>query len=50
MTAFDHALTLTLAVILPAYATWDVPRLAQRVAANPVNARTKSGRWRSSGD
>ena len=45
MTAFDHALTLTLAVILPAYAAWDVPRLAQRVAADPVNARTRDYIW-----
>lgn len=45
MTAFDHALTLALAVILPAYAAWDVPRLAQRVAADPVNARTRDYIW-----
>jgi uncharacterized protein len=45
VTAFDHALTLALAVILPAYAAWDVPRLAQRVAADPVNARTKDYIW-----
>jgi membrane protease YdiL (CAAX protease family) len=38
---FDHALTLVLAVVLPAYAAWDVPRLARRVAADPVNARTR---------
>ena len=45
MTVSDHALTLALAVILPAYAAWDVPRLAQRVAADPVNARTKAYIW-----
>lgn len=45
MTAFDHALTLALAVILPAYAAREVPRLAQRIAADPVNARTKEYIW-----
>ena len=45
MTAFDHALTLALAVVLPAYAAWDVPRLAERVAADPVNARTRGYIW-----
>jgi membrane protease YdiL (CAAX protease family) len=45
VTAFDHALTFALAVILPAYAAWDVPRLAQRVAADPVNARTRDYIW-----
>ncbi len=29
----------------PAYAAWDVPRIAQRVAADPVNARTKEYIW-----
>jgi membrane protease YdiL (CAAX protease family) len=45
VTAFDHALTLALAVILPAYAAWAVPRLARRVAADPVNARTREYLW-----
>lgn len=41
MIALDHVLTLVMAVVLPAYAAWDVPRLARRVAADPVNARTR---------
>jgi membrane protease YdiL (CAAX protease family) len=45
VTAFDHAVTLALAAIFPAYAAWDVPRLAQRVAADPVNARTRDYLW-----
>jgi membrane protease YdiL (CAAX protease family) len=45
VTAFDHAVTLALAAIVPAYAAWDVPRLAQRVAADPVNARTRDYLW-----
>ena len=40
MTWFDHLFALTLLVGLPAYAAWDVPRLARRVASDPSNART----------
>lgn len=45
MTAFDHALTLTLAVIVPANAAWQVPRMAERIAADPVNGRTREYLW-----
>jgi len=40
MTWFDHLFALTLLVGLPAYAAWDVPRLARRVVSDPSNART----------
>lgn len=41
MTLFDHVLTLALVLVFPAYVAWDVPRLARRIAADPLNARTK---------
>jgi len=40
MTALDHLLTVVLLLVLPALSAWDVPRLARRVAADPLNART----------
>ena len=40
MTWFDHLFVLTLLVGLPAYAAWDVSRLARRVASDPLDART----------
>lgn len=42
MTPFDHVLALALIVLFPAYAAWDLPRFARRVAADPLNARTKT--------
>ena len=45
MTLFDHLLTLLLVMILPAYFAWDVPRLARRIVADPLNARTKDYIW-----
>jgi membrane protease YdiL (CAAX protease family) len=45
MTAFDHVLAFALAVGFPAHAAWTVPRLAQRIAADPVNARTNEYIW-----
>ncbi len=45
MTAFDHLLTVGLVLVFPAYAAWDVPRLARRVAADPLHARTKGYYW-----
>ena len=42
---FDHLLTLVLVVVFPAYVARDVPRLAQRIAADPLNARTKDYLW-----
>lgn len=41
MTWFDHLFALALLVGLPAYAAWDVPRLARRVASDPSYARTR---------
>jgi len=42
---FDHLLTLVLVLVFPAYVAWDVPRLERRIAADPVNARTKDYLW-----
>ena len=42
MTWFDHLFVLALLVGLPAYAAWDVPRLARRVEKDPVHARTNT--------
>jgi uncharacterized protein len=45
MTLFDHLLTLVLVLLFPAYVALDVPRLARRIAADPLNARTKDYIW-----
>jgi membrane protease YdiL (CAAX protease family) len=45
VTAFDHLFAFALRVVLPAYTAWDVPRLARRVAADPLNARTNAYIW-----
>jgi len=42
---FDHLLSLFLVVLSPAWVAWDRPRFARRVAADPVNARTKEYIW-----
>ncbi|HXW05452.1 MAG TPA: CPBP family intramembrane glutamic endopeptidase [Vicinamibacterales bacterium] len=42
---FDHLFTLVLVLVLPAWVAWDVPRLARRIAADPVHARTKDYLW-----
>lgn len=41
MTTLDHLFATVLIVVLPALSAWDMPRLAQRVAADPLDARTK---------
>ena len=45
MTWFDHFFVLVLLIGFPAYAAWDVPRLARRLEANPLYARTKDYLW-----
>jgi membrane protease YdiL (CAAX protease family) len=45
MTIWDHLLALVLVLVLPAYTAWDMPRLAQRIAADPMNARTNAYIW-----
>lgn len=45
MTALDHLLAVALVLALPAYSAWDVPRLARRIAADPLNARTNDYVW-----
>jgi membrane protease YdiL (CAAX protease family) len=45
VTLFDHLLTLVLVLVSPAYAAWDVPRFARKIAADPLNARTKGYIW-----
>jgi membrane protease YdiL (CAAX protease family) len=42
---FDHLLAFVLVLVWPLYVAWDVPRLAQRMEADPVNARTKDYLW-----
>jgi uncharacterized protein len=42
---FDHVLTFALVLAFPAYAAWDVPRMARRIAADPLNARIKDYMW-----
>ena len=45
MTVFDHLLVVVLVLALPLSSAWDVPRLARRVAADPLNARTNFYVW-----
>jgi membrane protease YdiL (CAAX protease family) len=45
MTALDHLLAVLLVLVLPPYAAWDVPRLARRVAADPLHARINTYFW-----
>jgi uncharacterized protein len=45
VTAFDHLVAVLLVLVGPALSAWDVPRLARRVAADPVNARTNAYFW-----
>jgi membrane protease YdiL (CAAX protease family) len=45
MTAFDHLLAVILVLVFPPLTAWDVPRLARRVEADPVNARTIHYQW-----
>jgi membrane protease YdiL (CAAX protease family) len=45
VTALDHLLAALLVLIFPPYSAWDVPRLARRVAADPLHARTKFYLW-----
>jgi membrane protease YdiL (CAAX protease family) len=45
MMLFDHLLALVLVLVSPAYVAWDAPRFARRIAADPVNARTKEYIW-----
>ena len=45
MTWFDHLFVPALLVGLPAYAAWDVPRLARRVEEDPAHARTNTYLW-----
>jgi membrane protease YdiL (CAAX protease family) len=45
VTWFDHLFVLALLIGLPAYAAWEVPRLARRLEADPAYARTKDYLW-----
>jgi membrane protease YdiL (CAAX protease family) len=45
VTTFDHLFAVVLLLVLPAMSAWDVPRLAQRIAADPLNARTNAYFW-----
>jgi len=45
MTSFDHLLALVLVVVSPVYAAWNVPRIARRIAADPLKALTKEYIW-----
>jgi membrane protease YdiL (CAAX protease family) len=45
VTAFEHLLTALLVLVLPALSAWDVPRLARRIAADPLNARVNAYCW-----
>jgi membrane protease YdiL (CAAX protease family) len=45
MTALDHLVAVVLVLAFPIYSAWDVPRLARRVAADPVRARTRDYFW-----
>jgi CAAX protease family protein len=42
VTIFDHLFAVILVLVLPAMSAWDVPRLARRVAADPLHARTNA--------
>jgi uncharacterized protein len=45
MTALDHLLAVLLLLVFPALSAWDVPRLARRIAADPLHARTNAYFW-----
>ena len=45
MTPFDHLLALVLVLVFPVWTAWDAPRLARRIEADPLNARTKAYLW-----
>jgi hypothetical protein len=45
VTVFDHLLAVVLVLIFPPLTASDVPRLARRIATDPLNARTNSYFW-----
>jgi uncharacterized protein len=45
VTTIDHLLTVVLVLVFPLYSAWDVPRLARRLAADPLHGRTKGYVW-----
>jgi membrane protease YdiL (CAAX protease family) len=45
MTGFDHVMAVLLVAGLPAYAAWELPRLARRIAAGETGARRREYWW-----
>ena len=45
MTVFDHLVAVLLVLVFPPLSAWGVPQLAQRVAVDPLNARTNVYFW-----
>jgi len=42
---FDHVLAIVLVLVFPVWVAWNIPHLARRVEADPLNARTKEYLW-----
>jgi membrane protease YdiL (CAAX protease family) len=45
VTVIDHLLAVVLVLVFPPLTAWDMPRLARRLAAYPLNARTNAYFW-----